>query len=244
MDPVVSNLLTVLGIALFAYFFGGIPTAVIIGKLFYGKNPLEYGSHNSGGTNAGRVLGKKAGILVIVLDILKTAAVFWTTYAVINFTGLTEAAHLWNDGLLYNWLALFFASLGHCFSPYLKGKGGKAVACLYGSVGGTSWVLFPLCFVSFFLFFKLTKKVMSKASILTGAFLVSLEWMLCIISLCLAGSFSSGFLSLTFASAPGASFGWESALSTTLVYLLLVTRHADNIRRIKSGNEKPLVWEK
>ena len=53
------------------YLLGSIPFALVIGKVFYHTDVRKYGSGNLGGTNAGRVLGKKVGALVIVLDALK-----------------------------------------------------------------------------------------------------------------------------------------------------------------------------
>lgn len=244
MNPILFNVLLMLGIFAFSYLFGAIPTAVIVGKVFYKKNPLDYGSHNSGGTNAGRVLGKKAGVAVITLDILKTAAVFWSVFALLSFSPLRNVAPFWDEGQIYLWGSLVFASLGHCFSPYLKGKGGKAVACFYGSVGGTSPILFPLCFLVFFLCFKITKKVMSKASILTGAVLTLLSWTLSIVAFCLGSGFDSSLLSWTFGLGGTLRIGLESGVAITLVYLILVYRHKDNIKRIKDGVEKPLHWEK
>ncbi len=244
MNPTLANILLGLSVAVFSFLIGGIPTAVIIGKVFFAKNPLEYGSHNSGGTNAGRVLGKKAGVVVIMLDILKTIAVFWSVYAVIEFSGLRKAMPIWDEGRFYVWSTLFFASLGHCFSPYLKGKGGKAVACFYGSVGGTSWLLFPLCFLVFFLVFKIAKRVMSKASIWTGAILLLFEGVLSLLSLLLASQFDVSFFNWSFGIGESAAFGYESFAAISFVYLILLWRHADNIRRIHSGEEKPLKWEK
>ena len=54
-----------------AYLFGSIPTAVWIGKAFYDIDVREYGSGNAGATNTFRVLGKKAGIPVLLIDCLK-----------------------------------------------------------------------------------------------------------------------------------------------------------------------------
>src|ERR1043165_8091957 len=54
-----------------AYFIGSIPTAVWIGKAFYGIDVREFGSGNAGATNTFRVLGKKAGFPVLFIDILK-----------------------------------------------------------------------------------------------------------------------------------------------------------------------------
>ena len=54
-------------IFIISYLFGSIPNGLIIGKLFYHKDPRNYGSHNVGGTNTGRILGKKAGLATIIL---------------------------------------------------------------------------------------------------------------------------------------------------------------------------------
>ena len=54
-----------------AYLLGSIPTAVWIGRAFYDIDVREYGSGNAGATNTFRVLGKKAGIPVMLIDILK-----------------------------------------------------------------------------------------------------------------------------------------------------------------------------
>ena len=51
-----------LGLMIFSYLYGSIPFALVIGKVFYGVDVREHGSHNLGGTNTGRVLGKKAGL--------------------------------------------------------------------------------------------------------------------------------------------------------------------------------------
>src|SRR5471030_1075473 len=54
-----------------AYLFGSIPASVWIGQAFYDIDVREYGSGNAGATNTFRVLGKKAGIPVMLIDILK-----------------------------------------------------------------------------------------------------------------------------------------------------------------------------
>ncbi len=59
------------GIVILAYLFGSIPTAVWFGQAFYGVDVREYGSGNAGATNTFRVLGKKAGSIVMFVDILK-----------------------------------------------------------------------------------------------------------------------------------------------------------------------------
>jgi acyl phosphate:glycerol-3-phosphate acyltransferase len=69
--------------ALGAYLLGSIPTAVWYGKAYFGIDIREYGSGNAGATNTFRVLGKKAGIIVMLVDVLKgllAAASAWFLY--------------------------------------------------------------------------------------------------------------------------------------------------------------------
>ena len=62
-------------ISLTGYLIGSIPFAYVIGKLFYRTDVREHGSGNLGGSNTGRVLGKKAGVTVMTLDLLKVTLV-------------------------------------------------------------------------------------------------------------------------------------------------------------------------
>ena len=85
MNILVINILAVLFCLILGYLFGSIPTAVVIGKVFFHKDPRDYGSHNAGGTNAGRLFGKKIGFLVIVLDMLKTIAPMYLVCVLLTF---------------------------------------------------------------------------------------------------------------------------------------------------------------
>ncbi len=85
MHILLINILAVLLCLILGYFFGSIPTAVLIGKIFFHKDPRDYGSHNAGGTNAGRLFGKKIGFLVIILDMLKTVAPMYIICVLLTF---------------------------------------------------------------------------------------------------------------------------------------------------------------
>lgn len=135
----------------FGYLFGSVPYALVIGKVFYHTDIRTQGSGNLGGTNAGRVLGKAAGISVSVLDVLKAAIV-----VVIVYQFRPE----------YAALAGVFATLGHCYPLFAQFKGGKAVSTAYGYLLGVSIVvvgkpleLFVIPALLFFTFLKLTKWV-------------------------------------------------------------------------------------
>ena len=105
------------------YFIGSIPFALIIGKVFYKTDIREYGSKNLGGGNAGRVLGKKAGVAVMTLDILKVSFVVFLA----TLFGGSETA------VVCGGLA---AAIGHCWPVFAKFRGGKAVATMYGFLFG------------------------------------------------------------------------------------------------------------
>src|SRR5690625_4023861 len=139
--------------AIIAYLLGSIPSALVIGKLFYKTDIREHGSGNLGGTNTFRVLGKKAGLIVTILDILKgSAAVFIVLYFAPDLQPLIVGA---------------FAVLGHTYPIFAKFRGGKADATSGGVILGVSPLLFLILVVSFFTWLKLFKYV-SLSSMLTG----------------------------------------------------------------------------
>ena len=110
-------------IAVMGYLLGSIPFALVIGKVFYQTDIRNYGSKNLGGGNAGRVLGKKAGLAVMTLDILKVTLAVFIAYCLQG----GEAAMV---------LAGLSAATGHCFPLFAHFKGGKAVATMYGFLFG------------------------------------------------------------------------------------------------------------
>ncbi len=139
--------------ALIAYLLGSIPSALVIGKLFYKIDIREHGSGNLGGTNTFRVLGKRAGLIVTILDILKgTAAVIIVMSFAPDLQPLIVGA---------------FAVLGHTYPIFAKFRGGKAVATSGGVLLGVSPLLFIILVISFFTWLKLFKYV-SLSSMLTG----------------------------------------------------------------------------
>ena len=155
----------ILYICLIGYFIGAIPFAYVIGKVFYNTDVRQHGSGNLGGSNTGRVLGKKAGFTVMALDVLKVVLV------VAVATVLSE--HPWAPAC--GGLA---AGLGHCFPVYARFRGGKVVAALYGLLGGlwlcteaSIWVLLvPLAVFMGLLFLF---KIVSLSSMVSAAVAVA-----------------------------------------------------------------------
>lgn len=105
------------------YLIGSIPFALVIGKVFYNTDVRQYGSGNLGGGNTGRVLGKKAGLSTMALDLLKVTLVVLIAKMVVG----TDTAMA---------LGALAAGIGHCFPLYAHFKGGKAVAAMYGYLFG------------------------------------------------------------------------------------------------------------
>ena len=128
------NVLLGLGAALFGYLLGAIPTGVVIGKVFYHVDPRDYGSHASGGTNSGRVFGKRVGIIVIVLDILKAVIAFWACWAIVKFTPIIEASWLFDHGDIFPWIASVGVAFGHCWPVFLQAVSMMSLKRASGSV--------------------------------------------------------------------------------------------------------------
>ena len=142
-----------------AYLLGSLQSGVWIGQLFYQKDIREFGSGNTGTTNTFRVLGKKAGIVVLFLDILKGT--------------VATSLPLWfNLSINPLWFGVA-AILGHTFPIFGKFKGGKAVATSAGMLLAYS----PLFFVysaSLFVIFLFLTSIVSLASIIS-AILITLS---------------------------------------------------------------------
>lgn len=128
---------------LLAYLAGSIPFGVVVGQVFYHVDVRRHGSGNVGTTNVFRVLGKKAGAVVLVCDMLK------------GYIPAAIAAYFLRE--TDPWLVIFIAAapvVGHMYSVFLKGSGGKGVATgagvvlalvpLAGGIIAAVWVLLIL----------------------------------------------------------------------------------------------------
>lgn len=135
-----------------AYLLGSIPTAIWIGKRFYQLDVREHGSKNAGATNTFRVLGKKPGIIVLFIDIIKgflaVGLVVWTT----NSVEETTRAYL----LI---LAAILAVVGHVYPVFAQFKGGKGVATSLGVILGLYPAAGAICVVVFMIVFMISKYV-------------------------------------------------------------------------------------
>jgi glycerol-3-phosphate acyltransferase PlsY len=119
-----------LSLVLLAYLLGSIPSAVWIGKMWYGIDVRDFGSGNAGATNTFRVLGKKAGLPVLLMDILKG-------FAAVKLVWLSAKYMPDSQQFINLQLTLGLASLlGHIFPVFAGFRGGKGVATLLGILMG------------------------------------------------------------------------------------------------------------
>ena len=131
-----------------AYLLGSIPSGLWVGKIFYKTDIREHGSGNLGGTNSFRVLGKKPGLIVTLLDILKGTAA--TLLPVLPFFA---------ENTVHPLILGAVAVVGHMFPIFAGFRGGKAVATSGGVLLGYAWPLFLLLIAGFFITLKITKIV-------------------------------------------------------------------------------------
>lgn len=148
---------TVILLVIGSYLLGSIPFSLLIGKLFYKKDIREFGSGNVGSTNTFRILGKKAGILVLLLDMLKGVL------PVLAAMALDTDIHV----LIFG----FVATMGHVFPVFLKFKGGKAVATSSGAVLAYNPIVFIILLTLFLLTLKISKYVSLSSIVAAVSFL-------------------------------------------------------------------------
>ena len=148
-----------------AYLLGGLPFGYWFVRLSTGKDIRTMGSGNIGATNVHRTSGGKAGIIVLLLDILK------------GFLAVLIAAVV--NGKDPNALALAVVAvvLGHCYPVFLHFKGGKAVACFVGAFLYVAPLALGITTVVFVAVFALTRYV-SLASILSALLFPLILWRL------------------------------------------------------------------
>lgn len=243
MNPIAINIIIAVSAIILGYLIGSIPTGVIIGKAFFHQDVRELGSKNSGGTNVARTFGKKFGILVIALDMIKSIIPVFTIWAICTFIPEVVDAMNWavpvglvtiGGAKTYYWMAGFFAAVGHCWPVFIHFKGGKAVAVFMGLNCLTSWLQFICCGFTYLILAKKTNYI-SLTSIIVSGIGALIGWIL--FSLSTFVPFNFDIFLWSFGATPFLTYGLEFALMVTGVTLLLVFRHASNIRRLKEGTE-------
>ncbi len=251
---ILYNILAVLFCFILGYLFGSFPTAIVVGKVFYHQDPRDYGSKNAGGTNAGRLWGKKVGLSIILFDMVKTIAPMWICWALFTFIKFDGKALCPSVDLVNNfglnsayiipwpvyWMSLLGCMIGHCYPIYAKFKGGKGVSCFMGCTVTTTWMLGLIPGLLYFAILK-WKKYVSLASILTSIIITVLTWIWVILVMCKvvpASLYSLPTYGINL------NINWVFASIETIMCIILVVRHRGNIERLKAGTERTISWMK
>ena len=183
-----------------SYLIGSIPNGLILGKLLWNVDLREHGSHNIGATNAWRTLGKGPGFLIFLLDLLK---------GVIG----VYLGSIWGGTPLALVLGGIFAIIGHSWSLFLRGKGGKGVATGLGVIAMLMPVPTIIVFLLWLTIVYLTGYV-SLGSIVAAAMVPILAWAF---------------------SAPKEVIGFGLIAAIFIIY-----RHKANVGRLLNGTESKI----
>lgn len=202
------------GALLIGYLLGGIQSAILVGK-FKGVDIRAHGSGNAGTTNTIRVLGKKLGVLVLVIDILKAVIA-------IGLSKLIFGSSHPNAMVLIALYSGIGAILGHSYPLFFELKGGKGIATTAGTLIGIDFRLFVVAAVVFLICFAITR-IVSISSLLMTA---SLPVLICIMY---SGTGNIGIEAMVLA------FG----ITGFTFY-----RHKANIQRLLNGTEAKLTSKK
>ncbi|HNQ61259.1 MAG TPA: glycerol-3-phosphate 1-O-acyltransferase PlsY [Bacteroidia bacterium] len=119
----------IIGLVL-AYLVGSIPSAVWVGRRFYNIDVREYGSGNAGATNTFRVLGKKPGLAVLLMDILKGFLAVKLAYIVGDYSSDSP------EFIDFELALAVCGLMGHIFPVYVGFRGGKGIATMLGILIG------------------------------------------------------------------------------------------------------------
>ena len=206
---------------LIGYVCGLFQTAYIYGRI-NGIDIREHGSGTSGTTNALRVLGKKAGLIVFAGDILKILAAGFLVTVLFN-----QGDFFGDRAALYKLYAGLGAVLGHNFPFYLNFKGGKGIAVTSGLILMMDWRITILCLIAFALTVGLTRYVSLGSLVITALFMIS--WI---------------FLGQTGRLALTPAHLLESYVLVFLIVAMAYWRHRANIKRLIAGTESKIGQKK
>jgi glycerol-3-phosphate acyltransferase PlsY len=219
---VVTVFLIFFGLTLAAFLIGSIPFGYIIGRVCYGTDIRRQGSGNIGAMNALRTMGKGGAIAVLLLDALKG---FIPAFLTLWWFKAGGAGHLDIDfdpnfppgAEILAALIATAAVLGHCYSPWLRFRGGKGVATFFGALFGLCWPAGIVAVLGWVAGAALTRY--SSVGSILGSVLAPIAVFACSRSL------------------PETAFALFAAA-------IVILKHRDNIARLRAGTEGPIHLSK
>ncbi len=236
MNHTIALIIVTLIGPIIGYLSGSVLWSVILGKKIFDKDVREFASKNAGATNTSRVLGKKMGVLVLVLDVLKSYVPTMIIWLISRYcfkdSGLRIDGNFNEFSLVY--LTSIFAILGHCYPVWFKFKGGKGVSCFGGMILAISPFL-ALVSGLVFLVILFWKKYVSLASMIGSAstfifmLVPGINWMYMtnepIQTLNLVNGYNYLSIILVF-------------VICLIGSVIIISKHHENIKRLINGKER------
>lgn len=196
-----TGLVIAAGAIVAAYVSGSVPWGVVLGRLLKSIDIREFGSGNTGATNSLRYLGWKIAISVGVLDVLKGLL----PVVIARWLGAPD------------WLVAVMAvaaTIGHCWCPFMKFRGGKGMA----TGGGAAIGMLPIL-------------------------ILMLPLMILIVAITRYVSLASLIVTITgttmvIAFAATTDFPWSHAAAVFCISVIIIGKHRGNIARLRAGEER------
>ena len=195
-------------VGLVGYLVGSISSGYLVGKLYRNVDLRTVGSGSTGATNTFRTLGRGAGLLVAIFDILKGALA--VIFAQLLFPDGTAGRHVAEA------LAAVFAVVGHCWPITLRGRGGRGVATGFGAlllVATPAWA----------------------SAVAAFAIALALTRMVSVGSLAAVAGALVGYVVFTLTG--WLEFNWATLAFILIGGAIVYARHLPNIQRIARGVE-------
>ena len=226
----ISNIIKILSVMIVAYLLGSLNIAIIVTKIFTGKDIRTMGSGNGDFTNVMRSVGTTAGIITFVGDFLKCVISVLIGGFVLKtlHTDYFAQHELWKYG---EYLAGMCCFLGHINPIYFKFKGGKGVVTVAALAAVINFPVFLIAFLAFAIVFVCTK-------------IVSISSIISAIVLFLATASVMYFYN--YKTVGNVSLEYVAAVSTStfVICAAVIAKHHANIKRLLKGEEKKLVLKK
>ena len=251
---ILINILVALACLIVGYLLGSANISIPIGKLKFNQDPRELGSHNCGATNCGRLWGKKYFFIVFFFDVFKTIASLYICWAILTFVPINNGTPLLPTAYEMHtadvssymiqwpiyWLACLGATLGNVFPLFTKFRGGKAASTYIGLTFTTSWTFGITGAITYFGVLLKTRYV-SLSSILCGVENVIITWVWAIL---LALHIIPDNFMFFVLYGPMLYCNYVYAIIMTIIVIIMILRHHENIDRLRAGNERKIGWIK
>lgn len=211
-------MLSILVVVLLCYLIGAIPSSLWMGKLFYDVDIRDHGSGNAGATNTFRILGWKAGTIVLLIDFSKglfcTVVVSQLAYSI--GSGPITFYENWDVNSMLLILSGVAAVIGHMFPVYAGFSGGKGAATACGMLYGVEPISISIS-LAIFLIVMFTSRYVSLGSI--------------------TASVIYPFSQLTLRYGLGVEIDGSIIIFSSALAIAVVVKHKGNIKRLLEGNE-------